>query len=68
MMPQERLESLQRKHSMLDAMIEKEEHQAAVDDEYIRKLKRQKLIIKDILEGVRDDIGDARIQNTAGHA
>lgn len=67
MMPQERLESLQRKHSMLAALIEREEHQASSDDEYIRKLKRQKLIIKDILEGVREDLGDVRAHK-AGHA
>lgn len=68
-MPQERLESLQRKHSMLAALIEREESQAASNGDYIRKLKRQKLMIKDILEGVREDLTDARATHrSGGHA
>lgn len=55
-MPQERLEALQRKHSMLSALIEREESLPSANDGYIRQLKRQKLMIKDILSGVRDDL------------
>jgi hypothetical protein len=55
-MPHERLESLQRKHSMLSALIEREESLPSANDSYIRQLKRQKLMIKDILTGVRDDL------------
>lgn len=66
MMPQERLESLQRKHSMLSALIEKEENQLTSNEDYVRKLKRQKLMIKDILEGVRGDLGEARAAGNTG--
>ncbi len=55
-MPQERLDALQRKHSMLSALIEREESIPSANDSYIRQLKRQKLMIKDILSGVRDDL------------
>jgi hypothetical protein len=55
-MPQERLDALQRKHSMLSALIEREENLPSANDSYIRQLKRQKLMIKDILAGVRDDL------------
>lgn len=55
-MPQERLDSLQRKHSMLSALIEREESLPSANDSYIRQLKRQKLMIKDILSGVRADL------------
>lgn len=56
MMAQERLDSLQRKHSMLSALIEREESLPSANDTYVRQLKRQKLMIKDILAGVRDDL------------
>jgi len=56
MMPQERLDALQRKHSMLSSLIEREETLPSANDTYIRQLKRQKLMIKDILNGIRDDL------------
>lgn len=68
MMPQERLDSLQRKHSMLAALIEREENQPASNEGYVRQLKRQKLMIKDILEGVRDDLSDNRLHHRGGNA
>ena len=68
MMPQERLESLQRKHSMLSALIEREESLPSANDTYVRQLKRQKLMIKDILAGVRDDLMAEVQERQAGRA
>jgi len=59
MLPSERLEALQRKHAMLSSLIEREEIQPASNESYIRQLKRQKLLIKDILEGIRADLMSA---------
>jgi len=56
MLVQERVDALQRKHSMLSALIEREESLPSTNDTYVRQLKRQKLMIKDILSGVRDDL------------
>jgi hypothetical protein len=68
MMAQERLESLQRKHSMLSALIEREESLPSSNDTYVRALKRQKLMIKDILAGVRDDLMAEVQDRQAGRA
>lgn len=67
-MPQERLDALQRKHSMLSALIEREESLPSANDSYIRQLKRQKLMIKDILAGVRDDLLQEVGQRSSGTA
>jgi len=56
MLAQERFESLQRKHSLLSALIEREENLPSSNEGYVRQLKRQKLMIKDILAGVRTDL------------
>lgn len=68
MMPQERLDALQRKHSMLSALIEREESLPSANDSYIRQLKRQKLMIKDILSGVRDDLMNEVAERRSGNA
>lgn len=68
MMPQERLDSLHRKHSMLSALIEREESLPSANDTYVRQLKRQKLMIKDILAGVRDDLMAEVQERQAGRA
>jgi len=63
MLPQERFESLQRKHAMLSALIEREETLPSANETYVSHLKRQKLMIKDVLAGIRDDLlseGDRR--------
>lgn len=56
MLPRERFEALQRKHSMLSTLIEREETLPSSNESYVRQLKRQKLMIKDILAGVRTDL------------
>lgn len=68
MLPQERLDALQRKHSMLSALIEREEHLPSANDSYIRQLKRQKLMIKDILAGIRDDLMEEVRERRTGNA
>ncbi len=68
MMPQERLDALNRKHSMLSALIEREENLPSANDSYVRQLKRQKLMIKDILSGIRDDLMDEVNQRQSGTA
>lgn len=67
-MPTERLDALQRKHSMLSALIEREESLPSANDSYIRQLKRQKLMIKDILSGVRDDLIEEVTHRRSGNA
>lgn len=66
MLPQERFEALQRKHNMLSSLIEREETLPASNESYVRQLKRQKLMIKDILSGVRTDLmEEARTKSRA---
>lgn len=56
MLPDQRLESLKRKHEAINTLIESEEkHHAVTRHDYIRQLKRQKLLIKDALEGLSDE-------------
>ena len=54
MLPRERMESLQKKHALLSALIEQEENTRSADDLFVQKLKKQKLMIKDVLQGLRD--------------
>jgi len=68
MLPQERFESLNRKHSMLSALIEREESLPSSNDTYIRQLKMQKLMIKDILSGIRDDLMQEAAERQVGRA
>lgn len=60
MVPNERLESLRRKHNLLSQEVEREEKSAYVNDRYVKMLKRQKLIIKEMIEGVRDSNEDLK--------
>jgi hypothetical protein len=62
MLPQERLESLQRKHEDLSFLIEREEVSPSANSIYLRKLKQQKLMVKDILAGVHEELM-SEIQN-----
>lgn len=61
MVPTERVDSLRRKHALLSQEVEREEKSAYVNDRYIKMLKRQKLIIKEMIEGVSNqDTSSAR--------
>lgn len=61
MLPRERVEALQKKHALLSALIEQEERSTCADDLFIQKLKKQKLMIKDVLLGMRE-----RMQQKSG--
>lgn len=50
MLPQERLNSLKRKHASLSALIEREQMRPGVNETYLKQLKAQKLLIKDEIE------------------
>lgn len=55
MLPAQRLESLRVKHSSISDMLEKEERRPAADDYYIQQLKKQKLYLKDLMQGLNDE-------------
>lgn len=55
MLPQERLQSLQRKRLIIASQIEEEEKSPSVDPTLLRHLKKQKLELKDIIAGIRED-------------
>ena len=47
-----RLETLKRKHAVLDRQIKKEQGNSDTADYYLKQLKRQKLLIKDQMEDI----------------
>ena len=47
-----RLETLKRKHAVLDTQIRKEQNNPNTADYYLKQLKRQKLFLKDQMEDV----------------
>ena len=48
-----RLNALQEKHAMLSSRIEEAQHSLSTTDFYLRQLKKQKLILKEEIEGLR---------------
>lgn len=50
MLPQQRLDALKQKHARLSAVLEREQNQPAVSESYLKKLKQQKLKLKDEIE------------------
>lgn len=54
----QRLESLLKRHQDLDEAIRQEETRSATDPTVIRALKRDKLHLKEEIEGVRAQIDD----------
>ena len=54
MIAEERLESLRERHATLDAAISEENQRPHPDDVRIHELKREKLRIKDQIEGIID--------------
>ncbi len=48
-----RLKALQEKHSAISARIQQEQHHPSAMDFYLRQLKKQRLYLKDEIEGVR---------------
>ncbi len=49
-----RVQALMARHNALAKMIEKEQTSPSSSDTSLRKLKREKLQIKDEIEGIRD--------------
>lgn len=47
-----RLETLKRKHAILDQQIAKEERNPNTADYYLKQLKRQKLLLRDQMEDI----------------
>lgn len=56
MLPTQRLESLRVKHQNISHLLEKEEQRPAADDYYIQQLKKQKLHLKDLMEGINENV------------
>ena len=50
---QSRLEALRHKHAILKSRIEEEQRRPSAAEFYLRQLKKQKLLIKEQIEGVR---------------
>ena len=55
MLSQKRIESLQNKKALLAHRIEQEERAASIDTTSLRHLKKQKLELSEILQGIRRD-------------
>lgn len=56
MVPAQRVEALRRKHDILSNEVDRESKNAYVNERYLKMLKRQKLIIKEIIEGVQEEV------------
>lgn len=54
-LPVSRVESLRAKHSMYKDLIRQAQQSPSTTDFYLRQLKKQKLMIKEELEGIRTD-------------
>ena len=48
----ERVDALRRKHAILAKEVERESGNAYVNERYLKMLKRQKLIIKEMIVGI----------------
>ena len=53
MISEERMDSLRAKHAELEAEIEEEVHRPHPDDVRLVELKREKLRVKEEIEGIR---------------
>lgn len=51
-----RLETLKKKHAALDEHIARQQRDPSTADFYIQQLKRQKLLLKDQMEGLMSDL------------
>jgi len=51
--PEERVAALRAKHAMISARISDAQKSPATTDLYLRQMKKQKLLIKEELEGIR---------------
>ncbi len=51
--PASRIEALRHKHAILKHRIEQMQNLPSTTDFYLRQLKKQKLILKEVIEGIR---------------
>ena len=49
-----RVEALRKRHAMLSTRIEEAQKSPATTDFYLRQLKKQKLVLKEEIEGIRE--------------
>ena len=49
-----RVEALRQRHAILSTRIEEAQKSPATTDFYLRQLKKQKLMLKEEIEGIRD--------------
>lgn len=49
-----RLEALRARHSLLSMRLEEEQRRPATSDFYLRQLKKEKLMLKEQIEGIRE--------------
>jgi len=54
-----RIEALKRKHAILSRRVEDAQRDLSSTDFYLRQLKKQKLLVKEELEGIRDKTANA---------
>jgi hypothetical protein len=52
--PTSRIEALRHKHALLKHRIEVMQNLPSTTDFYLRQLKKQKLLLKEEIEGIRD--------------
>ena len=52
---QKRIESLQEKRAYIASLVDKEEHAVAINSIRLRQLKKEKLELKEIINGIRED-------------
>ncbi|MCK5285420.1 MAG: DUF465 domain-containing protein [Alphaproteobacteria bacterium] len=48
-----RIDALKNRYFIIKAQINKAQKQVSIDDYYVTKLKKQKLILKEQIEGIR---------------
>ena len=51
---QSRLEALRKRHEILSNRVEEAHKNPSTTDFYLRQLKKQKLVLKEEIEGIRD--------------
>ena len=52
-----RLEALRQRHAILSSRIEEAHKSPSTTDFYLRQLKKQKLVLKEEIEGIRSQTG-----------
>ena len=53
--PSSRVEALRNKYAIIDTRIEEARRSPSTTDFYVRQLKKQRLMLKEEIEGIRED-------------